>query len=137
MFLVLQSKHTLCYLIWTKEEKECWTSDVRNILFSLGIGYVWLQQGVGCETAFISLFKQRFTDIFKQQKDMYAKYRHFKSVFGSEKYFDFVDTKCFRDYSVKLRLGLLPLTSSTFNSWSPCDTTACCYYCNETETENI
>ena len=66
---------------------------------------------------------------------MYAKYQNFKSVFGSEKYFDFADTKCFRDYLVKVGLGLLPLSSSTFNSFSSCDTTACCYYCNETENE--
>ena len=68
---------------------------------------------------------------------MYAKYRDFKSVCGSENYFEFVDIKCFRDYLVKLRLGLLPLNSSTLNSLSPCDTTACYYYSNEVEMKNI
>ena len=47
--------------------KKCWASHVRNILFNLGFGYVWLQQGVGCERAFIALFKQRLTDIYQQQ----------------------------------------------------------------------
>ena len=113
-----------------------------EILFSLGFGSGWLQPGAGCETAFISLFKQRLTDIFKQvwsasilQKGMRAMYRDFESVFGSEKYFDFVDIKCFKDYLVKLRLGSLPLNSSTFNPLSPCDTTVCWYYCNEVENE--
>ena len=125
MFLVLQSKHTLCYLIWTKGEN-CWASDFRNILFSLGIGYVCLQQGVGCDTVFISLFKQRLTDIFKQkrsasllQKEMYAKYRNFKSVLRSEKYFNFVNTKSLRDYLVKLRLELFPLNSSNLTLYLP------------------
>ena len=87
--------------------KNCWATSVRNILFSLGFGYVWLQQGVGCDRAFISVFKQRLTDIYQQewsasilQKDMYAKYRDFKNVFESERYFEFVDIKCFRDYLV-------------------------------------
>ena len=49
------------------KKKNCWASDVRNILFSLRFGYVWVQQGVGCETTFISLFKQRLTGIFEQE----------------------------------------------------------------------
>ena len=36
---------------------------------------------------------------------------------------------------MKLRLGSFPLNSSTFNPLSPCDTTVCCYYCNEVENE--
>ena len=40
--------------------RKCWESDVGNILFSLGFGYAWLQQGFGCETAFISLIKQEY-----------------------------------------------------------------------------
>ena len=47
--------------------KNCWATSVRNILFSLGFGYVWLQQGVGCDSAFISVFKQRLTDIYQQE----------------------------------------------------------------------
>ena len=43
---------------------------------------------------------------------MYAKYRDFKTFFESERYFEFVDIKCFRDHLVKLRLGLLPLNNS-------------------------
>ena len=44
--------------------KNCWATSVRNILFSLGFGYVWLQQGVGCDRAFISVFKKRLADIY-------------------------------------------------------------------------
>ena len=33
------------------------------------------------------------------------KYRDFKNLFESERYFEFVDIKCFRDYLVELRLG--------------------------------
>ncbi|MCG8093252.1 MAG: hypothetical protein JAZ17_06420 [Candidatus Thiodiazotropha endolucinida] len=43
-----------------------WASLVRHLLMSVGFYEVWLQQGVGNYTAFISLFKQRITDIFIQ-----------------------------------------------------------------------
>ena len=109
-----KKKHTLCYSTWMKEERTAGATSVRNILFSLGFGYVWLEQGLGCDRAFISVFKQRLTDIYKQewsasilQKDMYAKYRGFKTLFESEGYFEFVDIKCFRDQLVKLRLGFV------------------------------
>ncbi|MCG8033307.1 MAG: reverse transcriptase family protein, partial [Candidatus Thiodiazotropha taylori] len=43
-----------------------WASLVRHLLMSVGFYEVWLQQGVGNYTAFISLFKQRITDNFIQ-----------------------------------------------------------------------
>ncbi len=66
---------------------------------------------------------------------MYAKYRDFKNVFESERYFEFVDIKCFRDYLVKLRLGLLPLNNSAFSSLFSRDTPDGCDYCGEFEDE--
>ena len=70
------------------------------------------------------------------QKDMYAKYRDFKNVFESERYFEFVDIKCFRDYLVKLRLGLLPLNNSAFSSLFSRDTPDGCDYFGEFEDKN-
>lgn len=43
-----------------------WASLVRDILVSLGFNEVWLQQGVGNYSRFISLFKQRLNDNFIQ-----------------------------------------------------------------------
>ena len=58
-------KHAYSMLFNMDERgKNCWATSVRNILFSLGFGYVWLQQGVGCDRAFISVFKQRLTEIY-------------------------------------------------------------------------
>ena len=45
-------------------------------------------------------------------KDMYERYRSFKTNFGSEMYFKFADIKCFLDSLVKLRSGILPLNGS-------------------------
>ena len=47
---------------------------------------------------------------------MYAKYRDFKNHFESERYFEFVDIKCYIDHLVKLSLGLLPLNKSAFST---------------------
>ena len=58
-----------------------------------------------------------------------------KMFFESERYFEFVDIKCFRDYLVKLRLGLLPLNNSAFSSLFSCDTPDGCDYCGEFEDE--
>ncbi len=53
----------------------------------------------------------------------------------SKNVFEFVDIKCFRDYLVKLRLGLLPLNNSAFSSLFSRDTPDGCDYCGEFEDE--
>jgi hypothetical protein len=47
--------------------KVCWVTLVKNFLFSMGLGYAWIHQGVGCEKTFVSLFKQRIKDVFIQE----------------------------------------------------------------------
>ena len=37
-----------------------------TMLQSLGFGYVWLAQGVTGENYFLHMFKQRLTDVFRQ-----------------------------------------------------------------------
>ena len=123
--------------------KTCWVTHVKNTLFSLGFGFVWLQQGVGCEKSFISIFKQRMSDIYMQEwygsidkKEMYKNYSLFKSVFKCEEYFDFVDKKCFRDCLIKLRLGTLPIGASCFKRTFSRDSNNLCKCCNVMEDEN-
>ena len=82
----------------------------------------------------LRLYKQEWSTSILQ-KDMYAKYRDFNNKNESERYFEFVDIKCFRDYLVKLRLGLLPLNYSTFSSLFSRDTPDGCDYCGEFEDE--
>jgi len=123
--------------------KVCWVTHVKNTLFSLGFGFVWLQQSVGCVKSFISVFKQRMIDMYLQEwdgsvacKDIFENYRLFKTVFGSERYFDFVERKCFRDCLVKLRLGVLPLGASHFRRTFAKDNNFLCTLCNVPEDEN-
>ncbi|MES9881349.1 MAG: reverse transcriptase domain-containing protein, partial [Sedimenticola sp.] len=47
--------------------KSNWASLVRTLLSNYGFYHVWLNQGVGNVHTFLSIFKQRLTDIFVQQ----------------------------------------------------------------------
>lgn len=122
--------------------KSCWVTLVRNTLFSLGFGYAWLNQGVGCENSFLSLFKQRMKDMYMQEwsasvmeKDMYGNYRMFKTVFESERYFEFLDLRCFRDCLIKLRVGVLPINGSSFKRMFNDNGNFKCKWCNAIEDE--
>ena len=123
--------------------KTCWATYIKNTLLSMGFGYAWLQQGVGCEKTFISLFKQRMSDMYLQEwngsiasKAIFQNYRTFKTVFESESYFNFVDKKCFRDCLVKLRLGVLPIGASCFRRSFGRNQNILCKLCNVLEDEN-
>ena len=116
MFLVFQSKRTLCYLIWAKRGKNAGLLMLETFCLATDSGLSLCLS----KDSLIRLSKNGALLHCKEEeeKKKYAKYRNLRNVFGSEKYFGFVDAKCFRDYLVKLRLGLLPLISSTFNSVS-------------------
>ena len=124
--------------------KVCWATKVKNTLFYMGLGHAWVHHSVGSEKAFVSLFKQRLKDVFIQEwdsslssKDIYQNYRLFKDYFGSEKYFDYIDKKCFRDFIVKLRLGVLPIYDSHFSrTFNTGQKNTLCNYCNVPENED-
>ena len=83
------------------------------MLQSLGFGYVWINQGVGSESKFLSVFKQRIIDVTHQEwvagirdKERFRLYTSFKTTLGGERYFNDVRIKCFRDALVRFRLGV-------------------------------
>ena len=90
-----------------------WASSIRSVLQSPGFGYVWLAQGVARENCFLRMFKQRLTDVFRQDwmasinsSDHFTQYCKFKSVLEPEKYLDSIRLKCFRDALIRFRLGI-------------------------------
>ena len=58
--------NTMLQDLETFPNKVNWASLLRDLLRSSGFYEVWLQQGVGNQNAFVSLFKQRVTDNFIQ-----------------------------------------------------------------------
>jgi hypothetical protein len=122
--------------------KKCWVTFIRTTFFSLGFGYVWLQQSVGNERLFLAKLKQRMCDIFVQEWDssvntkaIFQRYQQFKNAFGYEYYFEFLNVKCFRDCFIKLRLGVLPIGAPFFISVVK-DTNNLCTLCNVMEDED-
>ena len=57
-----------------------WASSITSVLQSLGFGYVWLAQGVERGKKITRMFKQRPTDVFRQDwlagSDRFSQYRN-------------------------------------------------------------
>ena len=112
--LPYQAYKMLCTL--DENGKKNWVTTVRQTLFHLGYGFVWLNQGVAIEQHFIAQLKQRFIDVYLQERvanprgstsfDMYIL---FKTSIKYETYLDFVKVKCFRDAPIRFRLGITEL----------------------------
>ena len=61
-------KHVYNFMLQDVEahpNKVNWAVLVRNLLAELGFYEIWVQQGVGNYNVFISLFKQRLTDNYR------------------------------------------------------------------------
>ena len=56
----------MLYDITERPNIENWVSLVKNLLSNLGFFPVWVAQGVGDETIFLSIFRQRVSDHFIQ-----------------------------------------------------------------------
>ena len=105
-------------MLWNLNEngKKNWVTTVRQTLFHLGHGFVWLNQGVATEQHFIAQLKQRFIDVSSQEwmanlrgSTRFDIYIWFKTSIKDETYLDFVWVKCFRDALIRFRLGITGL----------------------------
>jgi hypothetical protein len=119
-----------------ESEKNCWVTEVKNVLSRNGFYCVWLQQGVGNEKKFLSEFKQRLSDNFVQEwnatirdKDRYLPYRNFKTMFEPEQYLSLLDIYCFRVGLCQLRLGVLPINNN-LQRYSDCPGKRNCIFCD-------
>ena len=88
-----------------------WASLLHNLLLSMGFNDVWLQQGVGTYNNFISVFKQRFSDVFIQnwhsrieESSRAVFYRSF-ATFQFQPYLDKVNVSKYLNALSKLRMS--------------------------------
>ena len=51
---------------WTVTDTDCWATQIRNILFRVGFGDVWLNHRVGHVPHFLKVFKTRLLDMGTQ-----------------------------------------------------------------------
>lgn len=92
--------------------KHNWATQVKSVLSSLGFYHVWLAQGVGDYTSFLSLFKQRLTDNcvqnFQSRLIESSRALFYRNIFG----FDFqFYLKCVNIEKYRIALSKLRLSS--------------------------
>ena len=69
--LIKYDRDTLIYkcyqlqLNMDKQNRSCWATEVKNLLFRNGFGYAWIHQEVGNEVEFLKSFVQRISDIYR------------------------------------------------------------------------
>ena len=87
-----------------------WVSLVRHLLMSLGFYQVWLNQGVGNISIFISVFKQRLTDIFIQNwqerlgRSSRARFYNSFAIFHLQPYLEIINVHIYSQAFSKLRM---------------------------------
>ena len=96
--------------------KKTWAYHVKLLLCNNGFGDVWLQQNVGDLSAFLCVFRQRLLNQFQQDwfasvstSERFEIYSSIKPAFVTEKYFDYVQLRCFREAYTRFRFGISPI----------------------------
>ena len=91
--------------------KVTWVSLLKKMLFEYGFGDVWMWQYVGNDRLFLSQFRQRLYDVYKQEwriqiseTSQHRLYMHIKQDFCFESYLSIVN-KELRIHISKLRLS--------------------------------
>ena len=102
-----------CYqlqLSMDKQNRSCWATEVKHLLFRNGFGYAWVHQEVGNEVEFLKSFVQRITDIYKQkwfldinESRKLSTYSQFKSLLEPEKYLHVINSFWARKHLAKFR----------------------------------
>ena len=122
--------------------KECWVSQLRQVLCESGFNVVWLHQGVGDVRMFVNVFKQRLVDMFTQEwsgslrnSNRYDVYRSFKTVFEREKYLTAFQATYFRAAVTQVRFGVLPINNNLHRYSIAPEDRNCPFCISETENE--
>ena len=135
-----------CYLmlrLLDNQGKENWVTKVRKHLYQNGFGYVWENQGVRNEAAFIREYTQRLKDQYIQNwrescqtSSKLSTYVMFKQIFECENYFHILNIKKFRYAFVSLRCSSHKLMIEKGRYSGTDRNERFCYFCkNEIEDE--
>jgi hypothetical protein len=93
-----------------------WATNIKDILFKLGFGIVWISQDIGCVNNFLIQLSTRMHDIFSQEwfteicaSSKLSSYREFKSMLCPERYLLEITIPCHRRALSRLRCSSHPL----------------------------
>lgn len=125
------------------DDKANWASLLRDMLFNLGFGEVWYNQGVEEEERFLQVFKQRITDnymqVWKQKIGNTRKsllYRRFHDIFSPCQYLQHIKNVKHRIALTHLRTRNNRLFVET-GSWGNQSTPYEQRYCTHCNTHDI
>lgn len=115
--------------------KRNWVTHIKELLLSLGFGYVWMDQGVLNTGGFLTAFRQRMIDTFIQEwsvvvrnKSRYELYSRVTNNFGRAAYIKNIDVYCFRVALCQMRLGVLPINNN-MNRYGDNPSASMCPFC--------
>ena len=123
--------------------KLTWASHIRNLLFSHGYGFIWLNQTVGNVDLFLHNFRDQAVCMYKQEWHYVLTNSSdripiwpLSLFFSQKKYLSFTMSRNLRSCFTRLRLGLLDIkiNEGRKNAIDKCTRT--CPFCDsEIETE--
>ena len=122
-------------LITHTKKNSNWADSIKDCLESYGFQDVWTSGRVDNEKAFLSSFKQRMIDRFKQEwntkiseSDRFSNYDSFKSVHQLETFLNTITSKMFRGTLIRLRLESI---ENCVNKSFKCDSfvNKNCFFC--------
>ena len=100
--IATQSMHMMLYNL-DCAGRTTWATNIKQLLFKYGFGFVWISQNIGDINIFLTTFKQRLIDCSKQ--DWYGKieitdklytYATFKSLLEVEKYLNCINVNKYK-----------------------------------------
>ena len=114
--------HKSYKMLFNKDEqgKYTWVTEVKNLLYRYGFGHVWLSQGVGNTSYFLTEFISRVKDVGSQEwwsdvctNEKTNYYRNFKTELSLELYMSCIDLSKYRRALARFRCGNHPLEIET------------------------
>ena len=109
----------LCYKLlheYDSSGRRTWATEVKNLLFEMGFGHAWTNQGVGDQCLFINCFRDRLRDMAQQEwrntvnsTPKLRTYTKFKSELSFEKYLTLNTAQYSLQLYTKFRCGVLQL----------------------------
>ena len=111
----------------TTHKNRSWAGSTKDCLESYRFHDVWTNGRVEDEKAFLSAFKQRMIERFKQEwfteiseSERFSTYFSFRSVHQLETYLNAITIKKFRDTLIRLRLGINAFCVTAVTAWNKC-----------------
>ena len=125
-------------MILNKNNTNCWSNKIKEILYRFHLGEYWLSQNVGNEVSFLNTLKQRLMEAsdlrwleIVQTRERYHIYRNFKPC----RYLNVINFTIYRKCLSRFRMGVCCINSNQLRFANIQDNV--CPLCMENEEDEI